>query len=73
MSDMFFNCSSLTTIFATDKFVTSTATNSNYMFSGCRNLVGGAGTVFNGRVYDKTYARIDGGEENPGYFTAKTE
>ena len=33
---------------------------------------GGAGTVHDENHIDKEYARIDGGTENPGYFTAKT-
>jgi len=41
------------------------------MFRGCTKLVGGAGTKYNSSYVDKTYARIDGGTSNPGYFTAK--
>ena len=41
------------------------------MFYDCTNLVGGKGTKFNPEVRDKTRAKIDGGKENPGYFTAK--
>ncbi|MCI7559653.1 MAG: hypothetical protein MSS76_06005 [Clostridium sp.] len=32
-------------------------------------LVGGLGTTYNSSYVDKTYARIDGGTSNPGYFT----
>ena len=32
-------------------------------------LVGGLGTTYNSSYVDKTYARIDGGRSNPGYFT----
>ena len=39
------------------------------MFSGCTKLIGGAGTKYNSSYVDKTYARIDGGTSNPGYFT----
>ena len=46
------------------------------MFNSCNakitNLVGGAGTTYNSSKIDKTYARIDGGTSNPGYFTLKT-
>ena len=38
----------------------------------CTSLVGGAGTLFDATVLDKTYARPDGGTEAPGYFTADT-
>ena len=41
------------------------------MFSTTKNLVGGAGTVYDSTKVDKTYARIDGGTSSPGYFTAK--
>jgi hypothetical protein len=42
------------------------------MFSNCTSLVGGQGTAYNSsNPKDKTYAHIDGGPSNPGYFTAK--
>ena len=41
------------------------------VFSGCTNLVGGKGTVYDEEHTDHTYARIDGGPEAPGYFTYK--
>ena len=42
------------------------------MFNNCLNLVGGAGTLYNYfNPLDKTYAHIDGGTANPGYFTLK--
>ena len=41
------------------------------MFSGCTNLIGGEGTVYDSKHTDYTYARIDGGTEAPGYFTYK--
>ena len=44
----------------------------DYMFSGCTSLVGGKGTVYNESHHDQAYAHVDGGAENPGYFTAKT-
>ena len=71
MSLMFYNCPSLTTIFASDKFVTNGVTSDSDMFSSPK-LQGGAGTVYDENHIDKEYARIDGGTENPGYFTAKT-
>ena len=72
MSRMFYNCSSLTTIFASDKFVTDNVTYFNEIFANCTSLKGGAGTVYDENHTEKEYARIDGGTENPGYFTAKT-
>ena len=40
------------------------------MFDGCMALKGNAGTVYDPNKEDKTYARPDGGEPSPGYFTA---
>ena len=40
-----------------------------YMFTSCTSLVGGAGTTFNSNYTNKTYAHVDGGTSNPGYFT----
>ena len=71
MSYMFFGSTNLKTIYVSSKFKTDKVTSSNYMFSGCTALVGGAGTKYNSSYDDKTYARIDGGTSNPGYFTAK--
>ena len=33
--------------------------------------MGGQGTTYNASHVDKTYAHIDGGPSNPGYFTDK--
>ena len=42
------------------------------MFENCTSLVGGKGTTWNAsNPIDKTYAHIDGGTSNPGYFTDK--
>ena len=71
MSDMFLNSNKLKTIYASDKFNTNVVTNSTDMFKDCTNLVGGAGTTYDSTKTDKTYARIDGGTTNPGYFTLK--
>jgi hypothetical protein len=60
---------SLTTIYASDKFVTTNVTKSTYMFRKQGAIVGGAGTVWAGHGDSIQYARIDGGPDNPGYFT----
>ena len=62
-----------TTIYASDKFVVGQVTNSVNMFAEMSSvLVGGAGTRWSSsNPTDKTYAHIDGGTSNPGYFTAK--
>ena len=42
------------------------------MFDVCYSLVGGKGTAYSSsNPKDKTYAHIDGGPSNPGYFTGK--
>ena len=72
MSNMFSGCIRLTTIYASNKWNTDAVTNSTNMFDDCSALVGGAGTAYSSsNPKDKTYAHIDGGTSNPGYFTAK--
>ena len=44
MSSMFSSCKNLTTIYASNKFITNNVTNSTNMFNGSTKLVGGAGT-----------------------------
>ena len=69
MNGMFNDSTLLTTIYASDKFNTYNVMYSTDMFTGCTNLVGGAGTKYNSSYVNKTYARIDGGTSSPGYFT----
>ena len=45
------------------------ASSSGKMFTQCKSLSGGKGTSYDAAHTDKVYARIDGGAENPGYFT----
>ena len=71
MKEMFSGCSALTTIYATDKFVTTNVTNGDSCFNKCSNLEGGAGTAYDESKTSVTYARIDGGPDAPGYFTLK--
>ena len=69
MLEMFISCTNLTTIYAGCNWTTAAVTSSTNMFKNCYRLVGGAGTTYNSNHNDKTYARIDGGTANPGYFT----
>ena len=71
MGWMFYSNTNLKTIYASDKFNTNVVTSSTNMFYNTTKLVGGAGTTYNSSYVDKTYARIDGGTSNPGYFTRK--
>jgi len=70
---MFNLCTALKTIYVSNNFNTTQVTTSTSMFSSCTNLVGGSGTVWSdSNPRDKTYAHIDGGVSDPGYFTAKS-
>lgn len=72
MREMFSYVETLTTIYASSLFDALNVSSSTNMFRSTRSLVGGAGTVWNSSYTDKTYAHIDGGTSNPGYFTAKS-
>lgn len=69
MAEMFNNCKALTTITVSNSFVTTKVTNSTDMFNSCTSLKGSSGTTYNSSKVDKTYAHIDGGTSNPGYFS----
>ena len=72
MTYMFDGCTNLRTIYVGNGWSTAAVTGSTEMFNYCTSLVGGQGTTWNSsNPTDKTYAHIDGGTSNPGYFTAK--
>jgi hypothetical protein len=71
MIGLFSGCSCLKTIYVGDGWSTAKVTDGKDMFKDCTSLVGGAGTTFDATYTDNTYARIDGGASNPGYFTFK--
>lgn len=71
MALMFSGCTGLTTIYVGSEWSTEKVTDGTVMFEGCQNLVGGAGTTYDSNYSDHTYAHIDGGTANPGYFTDK--
>ena len=74
MSCMFNNCSNLRTIYVGNGWSTAVVTSSGDMFYNCTRLVGSRGTTYNAsNPMNKTYAHIDGGTSNPGYFTAEGE
>ena len=64
MDYMFNRSSALTTIFASDKFVTGQVTNGVNMFSGCNNLKGAIEYDKNNSKIDHTYASY-----KTGYFS----
>ena len=71
MRYMFAGGLNLQTIYVGNDWSTAAVTESSDMFMNCFNLVGGKGTTYDANHVDKTYAHIDGGTSNPGYFTAK--
>ena len=69
MTWMFFYCRNLKTVYVGDGWSTTAVTDSDLMFSYCTSLVGGQGTTYDADHVDASYAHIDGGTSNPGYFT----
>ena len=68
---MFANCPKLKTIYVSNKWSTATVTSSSNMFNNCTSLVGGQGTTYDASHVDAAYAHIDGGSNDPGYFTGR--
>ena len=73
MYRMFWGCTALKTIYVGNRWSTEKVDNSDSMFRSCSSLVGGKGTTFDENHIDHTYAHVDGGVNNPGYLTGKTE
>jgi surface protein len=73
MTGMFANCTRLRTIYAGEGWTTGNVYGEwgEGMFTNCTALVGGMGTAYDENHTDKTYARIDEGPRNPGYFTRR--
>ena len=71
VSNMFSDCDSLTTININSNMreLPTKVTTSTGMFSGCTNLIGGAGYKYNANHTDGEFARVDYGGMLPGYFT----
>lgn len=69
-SQMFRGCYNLKSIYVSDTFVMTKVSNSTQMFLDCTSLIGGSGTKYDPTYIDSTAARIDGGVNNPGYFTS---
>ena len=73
MDSIFRSCGNLVTIYASEAFDATNVKNGSQIFQDDYNLVGGAGTTYDSRyAYSGlAQAHIDGGESNPGYFTAR--
>lgn len=73
MTSMFAGCSSLETIYVGDKWSVEKLDSEQYggegIFYDCVCLSGGKGTFFDPDCTGAEYARIDGGEETPGYLS----
>lgn len=73
MHQMFEGCSALSAIYVGDGWTTISVDDSENMFTGCYSLKGGRGTEYTQDHTDVSYAHIDGGVNNPGYFTSKDD
>ena len=73
MSLMFAYCSNLSTIYANRNWNENSLETEDaaMLFLECPELIGGMGTTYDYDNVDIDYAHIDGGPENPGYFTYK--
>ena len=69
LDNTFCRCPKLKTIYVQDDYIPKSVI-AQGTFDGCTSLVGGAGTKYDPTFIDSTGARIDGGANNPGYFTA---
>ena len=69
MNGMFSGCLCLSTIFVDDTWTTSSVSESSDMFYNCHNLYGGKGSSPTNVNTGASFAKIDDGEENPGFFT----
>ena len=70
MVRMFWGCEKLVTICVGDGWTTNAITNSEEMFTGCHELVGGNGTKYDDMHPLHSRAQIDGKDGYAGYFTS---
>jgi len=66
---MFFNCSALNSIYCYQDWRTINFQNDQAMFYGCTAIIGGRDTRYNSSWTRSGLAHVDGGSEDPGYFT----
>ena len=73
MQEMFSGCAALKAIYCENDWneVGTALTSTANMFAGCTSLVGGNETKFDAGTVDITYARLDGGAGDEGYFSVK--
>ena len=71
---MFNDCENITTIYVSNYWSTAGLESISTMFERDEKLVGGQGTCYADHLYgysSSLFAHIDGGPDNPGYFTYK--
>lgn len=78
MKQLFTQNEKLTTIYVgqmwdTEKVDHTDIVETDEPFLGCTSLIGANGTAYEENNIDISYAHVDEGEENPGYFTYKEE
>jgi uncharacterized repeat protein (TIGR02543 family) len=71
LTQVFQQCNSLTTIYVPAGTDWSSISSSTRLFDACSNLKGGNGTVYSSENIGSSYAKVDGLNGNPGYFTVK--
>ena len=69
MDYMFSMCVNLHTIYVGSGWSTETVDDTDDMFYGCTDLVGGKGTTYDRDHIGSEYAHIDGGTSDPGYLS----
>ena len=69
MNSLFNGCRNLITIIVGNNFVVDNASTTE-MFTNCNALLGYSGTKYNSNYDNGSYARLDGGSANPGYFSS---
>lgn len=70
---MFWDATNLKTVYVSNSFVIPSNASSTNMFYNTNKIAGGKGTTLNWSHLDASYAHIDGGTSNPGYFTEIVE
>lgn len=69
--DMFYNCHNLKTIYSDNLWNVDHLDSTYSIFQGCEMLFGEKGSECNIGKELVSFAHIDGGDSNPGYFTLK--
>lgn len=69
MNVMFGSCNNLNRIYTSNQFIIKNGCSASNIFVGCISLIGGNGTTYDSEHIDAEYARIDGKNGLPGYFT----